>query len=130
MRTVPGMTTTPPPGKQRDPHDPGRRVASPLSFAINQDGHAKLVGPSSAEDALNKAKLARLTARQVDEQINASDADRAHAQRADREAHTYALLSIAESLVELTRAVREINDRGVQICGAVVIEDDQPNLGL
>ena len=76
---------------------------------MNLDDGTKWVGPVSAEDALNTAKEYRLTAQRHAEVRNASDYDM---DRAERAAQMYAMLSIAESLVELTRAVREINERG------------------
>jgi hypothetical protein len=75
------------------------------------DGESKWVGPPSAEDALNEAKQYRLAAQQYRERHNATDWDHMQAERANDSAQTYALLSMAESLIELTRAVRDLSDR-------------------
>ena len=94
------------------PDDPGRPIASPSRTTVNLDDGTRWVGPASAEAALNTAKEYRLTAQRHAEVRNASDYDMDRADRAERAAQMYAMLSIAESLVELTRAVREINERG------------------
>jgi hypothetical protein len=106
--TDPSDTTDPQPPR------PDRPIASPSRVTVEVGGETKWVGPANAEDALNKAKDNRLTARWHLEQRNASDLDHCQAAEADRTAQTYALISIAESLVELTRAVREINERGLR----------------
>jgi hypothetical protein len=93
------------------PDDPGRPIASPSRTTVDLDDGTKWVGPASAEAALNTAKEYRLTAQRHAEVRDASDYDM---DRAERTAQMYAMLSIAESLVELTRAVRESNERG---CG-------------
>ena len=87
----------------------GRLIASPSRTTVDLDDGTKWAGPASAEDALNTAKEYRLTAQRHAEVRNASDYD---IDRAGRTAQMYAILSIAESPVELTRAVREINERG------------------
>jgi bisphosphoglycerate-independent phosphoglycerate mutase (AlkP superfamily) len=94
------------------PDEPGRPIASPSRTTVDLGDGTKWVGPASAEDALNTAKEYRLTAQQHAEVRNVSDYDMDRADRAERAAQMYAMLSIAESLVELTRAVREINERG------------------
>ena len=94
------------------PDEPSQPIASPSRTTRISTTKTKRVGPASAEDALNAPKEYRLTAQWHAEVRNASDYEMDRADRAERTAQMYAMLSIPESLVELTRTVREINERG------------------